>query len=888
MQRIAQLAGDGWKGILFLSAAVLLIYGNTLNHSYNMDDELVTIGHRHTSKGISGIADIFSSPYYENDQGYSYEYRPVTHVSFALEHQFFGESARMSHLINVLLFVVTCLLVHRFCSDLLPSPYGSFALIAGLLFLVHPMHSEAVASIKNRDELLSLLFGILAIRWSGNVRRPVVLGAICLAAFSTLSLLSKFSFAPLLMLIPSFALLRGHSLSRVAMLSAVIITVFSAFLWLRDWPVQWMAVSGFGTLAGVLTVWSAMNIGLIGERLRSLATFSLPMGHIGLNPVTSFKEALALTMALTPFFLFLYFNERVFLLGGIVVPFAAMFWTGRLNVTIWLLAVMSASLWHAGSAANCLFVGIGLTTVLILEQGKEQGRRVKVTVTGVVAIAHMASGLVSRGSLETPLMSALLYLPIAIHYLTGRTQLSRYALVILVASGVVAFIARPGLDDALSVIALAGYSLIIGPSFSLRIFSRPPLFALTSLAAMVACLVLVNELSRPDNLSHRTQAAQVAQSDVAESTVTLSAIEARPLTFTEYPLGFDADLSTRLGTASSIMGHYLKVMFFPWPQAFYYGFDEVPLADMKNLWAIASAFIHLTLLLLALVYARSHAVLSFGLISYVASIFLFSNLVSPVAGMIADRLTYVSSFGFCVALGYVFHILFERFNSGNGRRAVTAALVLLLIGWGGMTIARNAQWKDALTLMRHDIKHVPKSAQAHNLLASHLMKNSFEPEHANEAMNMRREALQHFKESVGIWPGYLNVWYDMGRVHLLLNEPAKALICFKEAHRLDPTFYNATLKVAELAEQLGNHATAIEYYERCIRFNPEMEPPYNNLSYLYFREGRYEESIAVNDRAIRFNPKWPNPYLNMAKTYTHTGQPEKAREVMERYTALGH
>lgn len=352
----------------------------------------------------------------------------------------------------------------------------------------------------------------------------------------------------------------------------------------------------------------------------------------------------------------------------------------------------------------------------------------------------------------------------------------------------------------------------------------------------------------------------------------------RPLSYAEYPLGFDAEVSTRIGTASAIMGHYLKMMFIPWPQSFYYGFDEVPVTDMKNPWAILSAVIHLLLLILSLVLARSHPIFSFGIIAYLASIFLFSNLVSPVAGMIGDRLTYVASFGFCLALGYVFHLLFEKFNSGIGRKVVTAAFVLLLVSWGGMTIARNAQWKDALTLMRNDIKHVPNSAQAHNLLASHLMKNSFEPEYASEAISMRQEAIGHFKQAVRIWPEFFNVWYDIGRAYMTINQPDNALPAYKEAHRLDSTFYDATINVAIISEQRGNIPQAIDYYERCIRINPEMREPYGNLSYLLFREGRFEESAAVNELAIIQHPAWKDPYLNLSRTYQALGDAERAND----------
>ena len=77
-----------------------LLYLNTIPNKYNMDDELVTINHRLTSKGLSAITEIFTEPYYKDKLGYSYEYRPVVLFSFAIEHQFLGESPHRSHFFN--------------------------------------------------------------------------------------------------------------------------------------------------------------------------------------------------------------------------------------------------------------------------------------------------------------------------------------------------------------------------------------------------------------------------------------------------------------------------------------------------------------------------------------------------------------------------------------------------------------------------------------------------------------------------------------------------------------------------------------------------------------------------------------------------------------------
>ncbi|MCG8410927.1 MAG: hypothetical protein MI739_06565 [Bacteroidales bacterium] len=73
----------------------------------------------------------------------------------------------VSHLINILLYAFSCMVLLRllelaFSFRKLPVVYKSIPYIAVLLFLFHPIHTEVVANIKGRDEILSLLGASLA------------------------------------------------------------------------------------------------------------------------------------------------------------------------------------------------------------------------------------------------------------------------------------------------------------------------------------------------------------------------------------------------------------------------------------------------------------------------------------------------------------------------------------------------------------------------------------------------------------------------------------------------------------------------------------------------------------------------------------------------------
>ena len=110
---------------IIIIISVLLFFGNTIFNGYSLDDELVTRNHPLTSeKSEIPIIDLFSSAY-QNEMGFEFGYRPVTLATFYIEHRLFGESAKISHTINLLLYLTLVLLLYKFIKQIYwsTSPY---------------------------------------------------------------------------------------------------------------------------------------------------------------------------------------------------------------------------------------------------------------------------------------------------------------------------------------------------------------------------------------------------------------------------------------------------------------------------------------------------------------------------------------------------------------------------------------------------------------------------------------------------------------------------------------------------------------------------------------------------------------------------------------------
>jgi len=169
--------------IALLAIAVVGVFYNGLDNGFVWDDQ-VQIVNNPWIKDVAYLDDLFSSDvfrHYQTVEDTNY-YRPLAHVVYMATWQLFGASARAFHAVNLLLHLAVTLLVLPIAQRLLSAPslpgkegrlegaasgpqdpsLGWAALLAALLFAVHPVHTEAVDWISGMMEPLYTLFGLLS------------------------------------------------------------------------------------------------------------------------------------------------------------------------------------------------------------------------------------------------------------------------------------------------------------------------------------------------------------------------------------------------------------------------------------------------------------------------------------------------------------------------------------------------------------------------------------------------------------------------------------------------------------------------------------------------------------------------------------------------------
>lgn len=209
-----------WAALIFLIISFIL-YGNTIGNKYCLDDAIVITQNKFTQQGLKGIDDIFTT---ESFTGFFGEakalvsgarYRPLSIATFAVERHFFEESPATSHFINIVLYFISGLLLFLVLKMIISADDVQkhwIAFISTLLFLFHPVHTEVVANIKGRDEIMALLLSLASIYYVLRYYRESKISKLLIAAICFfLALLSKENAFFVIVLLPLLLYAAGYS-----------------------------------------------------------------------------------------------------------------------------------------------------------------------------------------------------------------------------------------------------------------------------------------------------------------------------------------------------------------------------------------------------------------------------------------------------------------------------------------------------------------------------------------------------------------------------------------------------------------------------------------------------------------------------------------------------
>gem|GEM_PF-3593620 len=229
--------------------------------------------------------------------------------------------------------------------------------------------------------------------------------------------------------------------------------------------------------------------------------------------------------------------------------------------------------------------------------------------------------------------------------------------------------------------------------------------------------------------------------------------------FIQFPLK-DTNIIERIPTAIYSFGKYVELMFMPSKLSFYYGYNQVPItfAEAQSHFIFYIGIIVFLLMpLLLLYFYKNNRIVFLGLTILFFGLLLFSNLVKPGPGLIAERYFLGPSISVLFIVGgFLFGI--DKSNAKNRKGFSYALFFMLIVSFVfhfQKTFVRNFDWKNKLTLFKSDIAELPNSAKANLLLADEMM---FQNRLSKTKRYSFEKISSYYKRSLEIYPKYSVAW----------------------------------------------------------------------------------------------------------------------------------
>ncbi|HEY9115600.1 MAG TPA: hypothetical protein VIN10_12950, partial [Bacteroidales bacterium] len=375
-----------------------------------------------------------------------------------------------------------------------------------------------------------------------------------------------------------------------------------------------------------------------------------------------------------------------------------------------------------------------------------------------------------------------------------------------------------------------------------------------------------------------------------------------PILYYENPLVKETGL--HVSTGFYTLAWYLKMLVYPNPLSFYYGYDILPLANWSNIvvWLSLAFFAGITII--SLISLKKKNILSFLALFFVITILPYSNLFAPVRGIVGERFLFLPSVAFSVFLVWIFFKIFNINSEKSSPKtwkiaAVSVLVVLLVIPSQLITHERNKIWKTDILLYRNDLKTYPQSAFINNILGRERLKPvkvemakevspyKFIISDIKEVENYSNNAvkidstLSESWERLGYVSAEIHGWMAVRRMESYTKQKKEVQSELERANAFEfiekaNVYYDNALKYncPDSAFIYFRKASAyrinyqfdrsLENYEIALSLAPDNKNYHAEYVQTLLRAGKFKEALVANDQIMKRFPESDIPYINLA------------------------
>jgi tetratricopeptide (TPR) repeat protein len=355
-----------------------------------------------------------------------------------------------------------------------------------------------------------------------------------------------------------------------------------------------------------------------------------------------------------------------------------------------------------------------------------------------------------------------------------------------------------------------------------------------------------------------------------------------------------SDRIEQLATAFMLCSRYLKTLVWPDPLVSDLGFPEVRPIGFNDWRAMAGALVMIALLAWSLIGSHQRSLRSYGLLFFLITFSLFSNLFLIIGTSYGERLLYAPTLGFTLLLAWAIGraVRVDDLRSilrPNGRGAAFWGLVaVFLLPYTYLTIDRNTAWHDSGTLFARDLPNAPNSAKLTYHHGCTVLQDAVDQRTFSvKDTALVRKAIATQTRAIELHPSYGDAYLARGMAHMRLNEMAASEQDFIEALKRNPNLVLAWSNLGVVQFRADRKEDAERSFLEAVRLDPRYTDARHNLATVLANQSRLEEAVAQWKEGLRYAPDNGTMMFSLGQAYLYLGNDRLSQQWLERARARG-
>lgn len=359
-----------------------------------------------------------------------------------------------------------------------------------------------------------------------------------------------------------------------------------------------------------------------------------------------------------------------------------------------------------------------------------------------------------------------------------------------------------------------------------------------------------------------------------------------PPSFVDNMLMSAPNAITKYTTAIFLLGRYLLKMILPLGLTFDLSYPAISFAEITDIGFVVAAIVLVAMLIIAILQFKSKNAISFALLFFFITASVSSNIFVIIGTHWGERLMYLPSWGICFSLVLGFSFLVEKF-AANAKNILTMIIVLPVIIYSGMSVARNSVWENNETLYRSGLISAPNSTRVQYYMGNFLIKEDvLAGKTAQQQEQILKEGISFLKRAVELTPSFTDAWNQMGLAYFRLKDNVAAKAAFNkgiETNRNEPTIYS---NLGNVLFGEKDYQGSIEVFEKAVKLNPNYSEAWSNLGSAYGMLGDLDRAIANFEKAVAADPNNELANYFLGITWKNKGNELLAKQYLDRAEQL--